>query len=354
MSKSSYSMVVIGGGGGTSQVILGSRPYFSERTAVLAVTDTGRSTGVARAIGSMPAPGDVRNTLATLASDPNSLFASLLQYRFHSSAVSQLEGMAFGNLLIAALTQMTGDFARAVEIVEEWVQCSEHVLPVSATNTHLCAELDDGRVMESELTVRGLNKAPIRRVFLADASAPAYPRVLAAIEHADLVVIGPGSFFTSVLATLLFAGVKESLHRTQAKVVFVCNTTTQPGQTDGYRAVDHVKRIVNLLGPGGIDIVLVNRSDDISPDILHRYAQDGVYLLQPDDQEIAEIAEIGVVPLVYNYTETMTNRRTLWNKQDTIRHSPSFLGKTLWEVVTNNGTDTIRSRHSPTANHNND
>lgn len=327
------SLVVIGGGGGVSQVLLGARPYFGALTAVIAVTDTGRSTGTARAVAAMPAPGDIRNTLAALSRDPASLLARLMQHRISSPQVPLLDGMAFGNLLLAALTQMTGDFAEAVEAASLMVGTTARVLPISTVNTHLCAELEDGSVAENELAVRALNKAPIGRLYLSTPAAPTYPPVLQAIAQADVVVIGPGSFFTSVLANLLFEGVAEALRQTRATVVFVCNTTTQPGQTDGLSLSDHVARVVDLVGPGTLDLALVNRAEGLRPELVAQYVADGLRLLHPTDDELARIAALGVQPLVRNFAETTDGKRTLWDKQDTIRHDPTLLGLALWKIA---------------------
>src|SRR5215813_12264388 len=138
MSKP-YHIVAIGGGGGATQVLRAAQPFADQLSAIIAVTDTGRSTGLARAIGDIPAPGDLRATIAAFATDP--LMARLLQHRFGGAGISQLEGMAFGNLLIAALSQVTGDFAGAVAYVERMVGCAAEVLPVAAVDTQLCAEL---------------------------------------------------------------------------------------------------------------------------------------------------------------------------------------------------------------------
>ncbi|MGQ9927040.1 MAG: gluconeogenesis factor YvcK family protein [Chloroflexaceae bacterium] len=326
-------LVAIGGGGGVSQVLLGARPYFSTLTAAIAVTDTGRSTGIARTIADMPAPGDVRNTLATLARDPDSLLARLMQHRLHSSAVPVLDGMAFGNLLIAALTQMIGDFAEAVEAASLMLDCTARILPISTVNTHLCAELEDGSVAENELAVRALNKAPIHRLYLSTPQAPANPAVIQAILQADVVTIGPGSFFTSVLATLLFDHVREALRDTRATVVFICNTTTQPGQTDGFSVADHVRHLVNLLGPGVLDIALINRSNQLDPQVIAEYAAEGLHMLEPNEEELAQIGKLGVRPLVRNLAEATEGKRTLWNKQDTIRHDPTLIGLALWKIA---------------------
>lgn len=333
----SPSLVAIGGGGGVSQVLLGVRPYFGALTAAIAVTDTGRSTGTARTVAAMPAPGDVRNTLSALARDPASLLARLMQHRIHSPEVPVLDGMAFGNLLIAALTQMTGNFAEAVEAANLMLGCTARVLPVSTVNTHLCAELEDGSTAENELAVRALNKAPISRLYLSTPNAPAYPPVVQAILQADVVVIGPGSFFTSVLATLLFERLVDALRQTEATVVFVCNTTTQPGQTDGFSIYDHVRRIVELLGKGTLDIALINRSESISAEQARTYAAEGLHILRPGDEELERIAGLGVTPLVRNFAELSEGKRTLWNKQDTIRHDPTLLGLALWKIALDRG-----------------
>ena len=325
-------LVAIGGGNGAGQVLRGAEPFFAQRTGIIAVTDTGRSTGLARAIASIPAPGDVRNTVAMLARDPDGLLPRLLQQRLQANALPELDGMALGNLLLGALAQMTGDFAQAVELLGELVGTSARVLPVSGVNTVLCAELGDNRVVESELAVRGLNKPPIKRLFLKSAGAEAYAPALEAIRAADIVAIGPGSLFTTVLATLLFAGMAEALRETRGQVVYICNTTTQPGQTDGYTALSHVERLVEALGPGTLDVTLINQSQH-DPALLDQYIADGVHLLQPNDDELAHIAALGVRPLVRDYTEYTATKRELWNKQDSIRHDPKLLGAALRELV---------------------
>jgi len=328
-----HRLVAIGGGGGVSQVILGARPYFEELTAVVAVTDTGRSTGVARLIGDIPAPGDLRSTLANLAPDPEALWPKLLQHRFHTQLLPELDGMAFGNLLIAALTQLTGDFAQALALTAELVGQTAQVLPVSTANTQLCAELADGQIVEQEFAVRGLQKAPIKRLFLAASTAQAYPPVLAAIEAADLVVLGPGSLFTSVLASLLFHGIVGALQQTKAQVVFVCNTTTQPGQTDGFSLLEHLRQMVAMLGPGTLDYALINHSPELPAPLIAAYAQEGLILLQPKAAELAQIAAWGVKPIVADFVEVTANKRILWAKADTLRHQPALVGQTLWQIL---------------------
>ena len=324
-----FHIVAIGGGGGATQVLKAAQPFADRLSAIIAVTDTGRSTGLARAIGGIPAPGDLRATIAAFATDP--LMASLLQHRFSGAGLPQLEGMAFGNLLIAALAQVTGDFASALAHVERLVGCAAEVLPVSPVDTQLCAELDDGTIVEGELAVRGLCKPPIARLFLRQ-DALAYPPALAAIRQADMVVIGPGSLFTTLLASLLFVGVAEALRDTRGKVVYVCNTTTQPGQTDGYSALDHVRQVAGALGAGVVDAALLNCGRP-SALALARYAGDNVFLLQPDAAEIAAVAELGVRPVARDLVEQSNEQRTLWNKQDSVRHDPTKLSAALKELA---------------------
>ncbi|HWQ12097.1 MAG TPA: gluconeogenesis factor YvcK family protein [Roseiflexaceae bacterium] len=325
MAKENIHIVAIGGGGGASQVLRAARSFAARLTAVIAVTDTGRSTGLARAIGRIPAPGDLRATIAAFAGDP--LLARLLEHRFDGAGVPQLEGMAFGNLLIAALARLTGDFGAAVEQAARMAGCEAEVLPVSTADAHICAELADGTRVEGELQVRGLGKPPIARLALC-APAAAYPPALEAIRSADLVAIGPGSLFTTVLACLAFDGVAEALRAARGTVVYVCNTTTQPGQTDGYRAADHVRRVVEALGVGTLDVALINRS---APDeaALAAYAAQGLHLLRPDDAELVEIAGLGVRVVARPLTEQAPGGRALWNKQDTIRHDVRALGEAL-------------------------
>jgi uncharacterized cofD-like protein len=186
--------------------------------------------------------------------------------------------------------------------------------------------------VEGELQVRGLNKPPIARLFLRDA-APAHPPALDALRSADLVILGPGSLFTTVLANLLFGGVAEALHAARGQVVYICNTTTQSGQTDGFTGLDHVQRVVTALGPGVLDAALINRSQPDETTIAG-YAAEGLHLLRPDDAEITAIAALGARPIVRDLTERAGEKRALWNKQDTIRHDTAALQVALRELVT--------------------
>ena len=323
------NIVAIGGGGGATQVLKAVQPFAVQSTAVIAVTDTGRSTGLARAISNIPAPGDLRATIAAFATEP--LIADLLQHRLSGAGVPQLEGMAFGNLLIGALAEVLGDFGDAIAHVIRLAGCTIQIVPIAKANTQLCAELADGTIVEGEFAVRGLGKPPIARLFLRDA-AVASPLALKAIRDADLVVLGPGSLFTTVIANLLFDGVATALQETRGQVVYVCNTTTQPGQTDGFTTFDHVRWIVRTIGADVLDIALINHSH---PDqaALRIYEEEGLFLLLPNDEEIAAITSLGVQPVVRDLTETVGEKRNMWNKQDTVRHDPKALAIALRELI---------------------
>jgi len=329
MTTQEAHVVAIGGGGGATQVLQAAQSFADQLTAIIAVTDTGRSTGLARRIGGIPAPGDLRATIAAFATDP--LIAKIMQYRFSGAGVPELEGMALGNLLLAALTEIKGDFAVAVEQVVRLAGCAANVMPISTADTQLCAELAGGAIVEGELNVRGLGKPPIARLFLCE-DAPAYPAALDAIRAADLVVLGPGSLFTTLLASLLFGGVAEALREARGRVVYICNTTTQPGQTDRFSALDHVRRVVDATGPGALDAALINRGRPEAA-IVARYAAEGLHLLQPDDTELAAIEKLGVRPIVRDLAERGEEQRALWNKQDSIRHDTEALGAALRDIL---------------------
>jgi len=239
--------------------------------------------------------------------------------------------MAFGNLLLAALTEIKGDFAVAVEQLVRLAGWAANVMPISTADTQLCAELAGGAIVEGELNVRGLGKPPIARLFLRE-DAPAYPAALDAIRAADLVVLGPGSLFTTLLGSLLFGGVAEALREARGRVVYICNTTTQPGQTDRFSALDHVRRVVDATGRGALDAALINRGR-LEAATVARYAAEGLHLLQPDDAEIAAIEELGVRPVVRDLAERGGEQRALWNKQDSIRHDTNALSAALRDIL---------------------
>ncbi len=330
MRSKALSVVAIGGGNGAVQVLLGlsARPN-TELTGIIAVTDTGRSTGKVRTLANIPAPGDIRNALGTLAGD--SFMAELIQHRLRVPNYEPLDGVAFGNLMLAAITQMTGSFGKAIELMANTLNSPATILPVTTHDTHICAELADGSIVEQEFNVRALNKPPIKRVFVQHPAAEVYPPCLDAIASADLITIGPGSLFTTVIACLAFDKLSAAIRASSAKVVYICNNTTQPGQTDGYTLYDHVYQITQYLS-GRLDAVLLNARKP-TPHARRLFAADGVKVLLPTAAEVNLIKKLGVRTVVRDLAEETKEKRNLWQKQDSIRHDPRALAKALLELV---------------------
>ena len=324
--------VSIGGGCGAVQVLLGLSKYLDDLTGIVAVTDTGRSTGKVRNLANIPAPGDIRNAIATLATDER-FVAQLMQHRLDVPNYEPLNGVAFGNLMLAAMTQMTGHFGQAVTLLQNMAGVKATILPVTTHSTHICAELMDGRVVEEEFHVRALGKPEIKRVFIKDKDAQVYEPCVDALREADLITIGPGSLFTTVIACLAFEGIANAIQLSKAKVVYVCNNTTQPGQTDGYKLFDHVRQITRYLGDGRLDAVLLN-SRAPSLHAARLYAAEGVHVLLPTDEEVRCIEGLGVTPIVGDLAELSDTKRDLWQKQDSIRHAPDAVARVLMGLVT--------------------
>ncbi|OLC53681.1 MAG: hypothetical protein AUH85_13635 [Chloroflexi bacterium 13_1_40CM_4_68_4] len=320
-------VVCVGGGLGAPLVMRGLRERDCDLTGLIAVTDSGRSTGKIRIALDVPAPGDIRNALTVLADGDPTLIA-LMNHRFATERSEDLDGMAFGNLFLAALTQQEGSFLRAVEEASRLLRLRGRVLPVTLYNTHLCAELADGKVVEGEVNVRGLNKAPIRRLYLSDDGVEPVHGALEAIDKADLIVLGPGSLYTTVCACLLVKAISRAIAHADALVVYAANTTRHPGQTDSLSLADHVGEVLRYLGGDGLDVVLVN--DDPPPEKLREhYAQQGLVYLEPNDDELARIRALGVEPVLAPVIDKWSPPRELWKKFDTIRHHPDRVAEAL-------------------------
>jgi len=319
-------LLAIGGGTGLPMVLQGLKAYTRNLTAIVTVTDSGRSSGALRRdLGVLP-PGDARNCLIALSSSEKSgqQLHDLFQYRFNEGG---LTGMSFGNLFVAALEKLTGSFEKALRAASEILATEGKVVPSTLTDTHLCAMLEDGTVIREEYNVRSLDKAPIARVFLEPESAAATGEAIEEIEQADAIVIGPGSLYTSVITNLLVHGITRAIRRSSARVIYVCNIVTQPGQTDGYTAADHVRGLLRYLGEGSLHYVLVNNRVP-SPEIMDRYAQEGATLLTADD----DLRQLGPEIVEADLVEDMDEHRVLWEKQDLLRHDPEKLARIIVEL----------------------
>ena len=325
-------VVSIGGGLGAVQVMQGMQRHTDHLTGIIAVTDTGRSTGIVREFAQIPAPGDIRNALATLALDDDSLLTRVMQHRIAAPGDRKLDGMAFGNLFIAAMTQMSGSFVTAIKQISDFLDVQASIYPVTEENTHICAELVDGTIVEQEFNVRQLDKAAIKRIFVQNPQATVYPPCLEALRAADLITIGPGSLFTTVIACLAFKEIAQAIRDSRALKVYICNTTTQPGQTDGYTLSDHVRQVISYLGIGVLDYVVLNSSEP-SPQLMELYAREKVDVLLPTAHEVHNILTMNVTPVKADVADTRSGKRALWQKQDTIRHQPKLIADTLMELM---------------------
>jgi uncharacterized cofD-like protein len=254
-------VVVIGGGNGLATLLRGLKEYSRNLTAIVTVADDGGSSGrLRRETGVLP-PGDIRNCLAALSSD-EALLSQLFQYRF-ADGNSGLEGHSFGNLFITALAEITGSFEEAVAESGRVLAIDGRVLPSTLHDVRLVADILLPHFV-NEIRIEGESQIPevagqVRRVWLEPNNPPAFPQALRAILTSDLIIVGPGSLYTSVLPNLLVPDIAESIRSSRALKIYVCNVATQPGETDGYTCGDHIRAIEDHIGGGVFDLILANR-----------------------------------------------------------------------------------------------
>jgi uncharacterized cofD-like protein len=309
------AVVVIGGGTGLSVLLRGIKNVTSNITAIVTVADDGGSSGRIREdLGIIP-PGDLRNCLVALA-DTEPLMEKLFQHRFGGGG--GLAGHSFGNLFIAAMTEVTGDVELALKESSKVLAVRGQVLPASTRTIRLAAEMTDGCIIEGESKIPLANKT-VKRVFIKPEDPPPVEASLEAIQDADAVVLGPGSLYTSVMPNLLVQGVAEALRQTQAVKIYICNVMTQPGETDGYTASRHLKAIFDHVGPGVIDYAVVN-VQEVASDLQDIYARQGAQPVIPD---VEEIEALGVKVVKAN----------LISETNLVRHDPLKLSRTIMSMV---------------------
>ncbi len=259
-------VVAVGGGNGLAALLRGLKTHTSNLTAVVTMADDGGSSGLLRRDMGMPPPGDLRNCLVALADD-ESMMSRLFQYRFPDGG--GLQGHSFGNLFMVALAEVTGDFERAVQESTHVLKVRGRVLPSTLDDVVLHAQLEGGGQVSGESTITAAERLP-RRVWLTPSAPRPLPQAIAALRRADLVVLGPGSLYTSVIPNLLIPEVRAAIKETRGWVVYVCNVMTQPGETDGYTAADHLDALQRHGLTGLIDAVLVNDTP-VSADLVASY-----------------------------------------------------------------------------------
>ncbi|MCS6923148.1 MAG: YvcK family protein, partial [Fimbriimonadales bacterium] len=278
-------VVVIGGGTGLSTMLRGIKRYTANIVAIVTVTDDGGSSGKLRQeLGILP-PGDIRNCLIALA-DAEGAMTALLQHRFKDDA-GNLSGHSVGNLLIAAMTQIKGDFEQAIQEIGKVLAIRGRVLPSTLKHVNLRAEMEDGACVEGETAIVAY-PARIRRMHLNPPDVEPPQEAIEAIKQADVVVLGPGSLYTSVIPNLLVSKIVDALRSTDALRVYVCNVMTQPGETDGFTASDHVRAIEAHAGGRVFDYVLVNTATPV-PELMERYRASGQELVLPDVDRIRQM-----------------------------------------------------------------
>ena len=307
-------IVAIGGGTGLSTMLKGIKKITNNITAVVTVGDDGGSSGRLREeMGVLP-PGDIRNCIAALADDED-LVTKLFQYRFKTG--EGLEGHSFGNLFLTALCAITGDMVRAVKESSKVLSIRGRVLPSTLDDMRLVAEMEDGSIVKGESIIPETGKK-IVRLFTDPKECKALPEVIDAINHADIIILGPGSLFTSVIPNLLIKEISHAISNSKAKKVYICNIMTQPGETTDFTASDHVRAILeHAVYPNIIDTVIVNDSlpDDISPD----YKKSNSY---PVVNDIEAIKKLGI--------NTVKTRLYEENAEKYVRHSPGRLARAIY------------------------
>ncbi len=318
-------IVVLGGGTGLSTLLRGLKRESTNLTAVVTVFDDGGSSGRLRREQGILPPGDIRNCLVALA-EAEPLLTRLFEHRFKGGA---LDGHSFGNLFIASMSQVAGDLETALKECSKVLAIRGRVLPTTLRDVTLCAEFADGSIVKGESAITRAGRA-IRRVFLEPAHAPALQDVLDAIVDADLVVLGPGSLYTSVLPNLLVDGVVDALRRARCPKVYICNVMTQHGETRGFKASDHARVLVEQGGPGLFDYVLVNDRRPRNQALLARYAQEGAEPVEPDTDAIRAL---GLRPVAED----------LISEHELVRHDPRKLSAVLLQLL---ATVSPEARHA--------
>jgi len=324
MEANAGRVVAVGGGTGLSSVLRGLKKYIapplysaslprgggeypiSDLAAIVTVTDDGGSSGRLRREYSILPPGDIRNCLVALADDETRL-STLFQYRFPSGR--GLQGHSFGNLFLTALSNVTGDFAEAVRVSGQVLAIRGRIYPATIQNVSLEALMYGGRVVKGETRIAKV-RGRIKRLSLIPRRVKPLPDVMNAIENAGIILLGPGSLYTSVIPNLLVTGVAEAIARSKAIRVYISNLMTQPGETDQMSVADHVRAIYRHTKRPLFDCVVINRQD-VSSEVAKRYRAQGA---EPVLADINELAKLGLRCVDGNFLEEHAVVRHDWRK----------------------------------------
>jgi uncharacterized cofD-like protein len=309
-------VVALGGGTGLSNLLRGLKEETSNLTAVVTVMDDGGSSGRLREEIDVLPPGDIRNCILALAED-ETMLSELFQHRF--TAPQELAGHSLGNLVLAGLEQATGGFDRAVEAMSHFLSIRGRVLPATLAKTHLVAVMDDGARVEGESELAA-DPRRILRLELSPSSVPPHQEVLESIASADLILLGPGSLFTSLVPNLLVEGIAPAIERAPAEKVLVSNLMTQPGETDGFTLRDHLRVLSEYVDLHCMDAILVNVAA-VSESLLAGYIDEAA---GPVLDDLSAPNEYGLAIIRADLVGTAE-----WGGKNTIKHDPKKLARIL-------------------------
>ncbi len=307
-------IVAVGGGTGLSMLLSGIKNITNNITAVVTVGDDGGSSGRLReSMGILP-PGDIRHCITALADDED-LVTKLFKYRFKNG--EGLEGHSFGNLFLTALCAITGDMVTAVKESSNVLSIRGRVLPSTLDDMKLVAKLEDGRVIHGESTIPEAH-GKIKRLFTEPANCRALEDAIHAIRNAELIILGPGSLYTSVIPNLLIKEIADEIAKSKAKKIYVCNIMTQPGETDDYKVSDHLKALIQHAGSNKIvDAVLVN--DYLPENLADKYQKSDSY---PVKLDIAEVKKMGIKIVAKKLIED--------SREGLVRHSSNRVARAVY------------------------
>jgi uncharacterized cofD-like protein len=318
-------VVVIGGGTGSSILLSGLKKYTPNIIAIITVADDGGSSGVLREDLGMLAPGDIRACLLALANTEPTM-EKLLQYRFDKGI---LKNQSFGNLFLAAMVGIHGSFENAIQEASNVLAITGKVYPMTLDDVHLYARLDNGMIVkgESQIPKEVLkSKSKIDRIYINPQKSNPLKEAVSAIKDADLIVLGPGSLYTSVIPNLLVNNIVEKIFEATAPKVYISNIMTQPGETDGFSVFDHVEAILKHSREDLLDYVIANIGE-IPQDRLSDYITDGSRPVKFDDYDRGKLAELNIKLIEDNLIEVKNNY---------IRHDNDYLSQLLMRIAKNN------------------
>ncbi len=298
LSSGGPRLAVIGGGTGLSVLLRGLKKQTTNISAIVTVTDDGGGSGVIRdELGLLP-PGDVRSCILSLADDED-IMEQLLQYRFSEGS---LRGQNMGNLILAGLTEIMGDFEAAVNKLQDILRIKGQVIPVTSTDTTLCAKLKNGTEVRGESQIPVVVRecgSPIHHVFLDPEKPEALPSAVNAIRSADMIVLGPGSLYSSIIPNLLVKGISEALREAKGIRVLMCNVMTQAGETDDYTVGQYAQAVEEYLGPGVIEYILIN-DYKVSDGEIASYLKQGMRQMLAGEDDRKLLNEMGIRPIESN------------------------------------------------------